>query len=148
MDTGLRLNEVTTLRLDDVDFDRRIIRVRGKGEKERLLAIGERSMFAIQKCAKGRDYLWHSQRTHGPMKRDGVYSLLKRLGKRTGIKVHPHRFRTTFACLFADQTHGDAGSLQILMGHSRLETTLAYIGWNKINRALERQREIGLADGL
>ena len=148
MDTGLRLNEITTLRLDAVDFDRQLIRVSGKGEKERLLVFGERTTEALKLCVNGNGYLWPSQRSHGPMQRDGMYSLLKRLGKRTGIRVHPHRFRTTFAILFDEQTHGDVGSLQILMGHSRIETTLQYIAWGRTKRALDRQREIGLADSL
>lgn len=148
VDTGLRLNEIATLRLDAIDFDRRTIRVMGKGEKERMLAMGERSMQALQQCLNGRTYLWHSQRSHTAMKRDGVYRLLRRLGKRTGLRVHPHRFRTTFAILFDEQTNGDIGSLQILMGHSRVETTLQYIAAGRARRALNRQRAIPLADGL
>lgn len=148
IDTGLRLTELSRLRLKDLNLDRRTIRVLGKGGKERLLALGERSAAALRLCMDGRDYPWHSQRIHGPMTPDGVYRLLRRLGQRTGIRIHPHRFRVTFACRFAEISGDNMDSLQVLMGHAKLETTLQYAAWGRAERALDRQREIALGDRL
>ena len=148
VDAGLRLAEISGIRLGNIDFERQLIRVRGKGDKERMLAFGSRTLVALLSCVDGRDYLWPSQRTHAAMTRDGVSILLHRLGKRTGIRVHAHRFRTTFAIMFDERTHGDTGSLQVLMGHSKVSTTLLYIQHGRQERALKRQREVSLADGL
>ena len=147
IDTGLRLHEVSSLRPENIDLTKQTLKVRGKGDKERMLAFGHRTSEALR-AVSGRGYVWHSQRTHGQMTRDGVYLLLKRLGKRTGIHVYPHRFRTTFAVLFDERTKGDVGSLQVLMGHSKVTTTLLYTQHGKLQRALQRQREVGIADTL
>ena len=147
IDTGLRLNEISNLRPENIDLTKQTPKVRGKGDKERMLAFGHRTREALGAISHD-GYIWHSQRTHGQMTRDGVYLLLKRLGKRTGIHVYPHKFRTTFAVLFDERTHGDVGSLQVLMGHSKVTTTLLYTQHRKIQRALQRQREVGLADAI
>lgn len=148
IDTGLRLREIATLKPDHVDLQRRLLVVRGKGDKERALAFGRRTSEALRPCLNGRGYLWHSQRSHGQMQPDGLYRMLRSLGRRTGIRVHPHRFRTTFAILFDERTKGDTGSLQILLGHTKVSTTLGYIQHGRVQRALDRQREVGLADAL
>lgn len=147
-DTGLRLGEVTGVRRRDVDWEHGTIRVIGKGGGERLVAPSQRTLDALRFCMDGHDYPWYSQRTHGPMTRDGMYRLLRRLGQRAGVAhVHPHRFRTTWACLFLDGG-GDLGDAQVLMGHKRLEQTIHYGSWSKQRRALAAQRAHSLADRI
>ena len=148
VDTGIRLAEISNLRPENIDLNQQVLKLRGKGDKERILAFGRRTLEALEACEARSGYVWHSQRTHGKMTRDGVYLLLKRLGGSTGIRVYPQRFRTTFAILFDERSHGDVGSLQVLMGHSKISTTLLYIQHGRQKRALERQREVGLADAL
>lgn len=149
IDTGLRLSEIVAVRRRDLGDDG-VLRVRAAKEgDDRLAALGTAAEAALRSCMDGRDFPWYSQRLHGPMTLDGFYRLVRRLGRRAGLaNVHPHRFRTTFACMFIEQTQGDAGSAQVLMGHKKLETTLRYASWTKEKRALEQQRRVGLADRL
>jgi len=149
IETGLRLNEMVSIRRADIDGPNGLLRVRGKGGKERTVAVGAIALVALAASMAERDYPWRSQRLHGPMSRDGLYRLIRRLGGRAGIqKVHPHRFRTSFACMFLERTDGDVGSAQVLMGHSKLETTLQYAGWIKQSRALDQMRRHSLADRI
>ena len=104
-------------------------------------------LAALGLCLDGRGYPWRSQRTGGPMTADGFYRLCRRLSHRTGIHVFPHRFRTTWACLFLEAT-GDVGSAQVLMGHAKVETTLRYAGWIQQRRALEQMRRHSLSDRI
>ena len=148
IDTGLRLSELTALRLRDVNWAHGTIRIRGKGDKVRLLALGNDALAALRLSMDGRDYPWYSQRIHGPMTPDGVYRLMRRLSARTGLHIHPHRFRTTFACRFLEQSGNDVEALQLLMGHAKLETTLHYTRWGRTERALAQQRRVALGDRL
>lgn len=141
-EAGLRLSEIAGLRRADIDFDRGLISVRGKGDKERLAAPSARAFDALRLCMDGRDHPWHSQRLHGPMTPDGYYRMLRRLGKRAGVQhVHPHRFRTSFACLFMEES-GDILALQLLMGHEKIEVTAHYARWGATQRALSKQASI------
>ena len=147
LDTGLRRSELTGLRRQDLDLGNGVARIRGKGGKQRVVALGQRSLAALGLCLDGRGYPWRSQRTGGPMTADGFYRLCRRLSQRTGIHVFPHRFRTTWACLFLEAT-GDVGSAQVLMGHAKVETTLRYAGWIQQRRALEQMRRHSLSDRI
>ncbi len=148
IDTGLRLAELTGLRLADIDFENETMRVRGKGGKERLIAASPRSLQVLRQCMDGRDYPWYSQRSHGAMTPEGLSALIKRVGRRAGVEhVHPHRFRTTFACMFLDAS-SDLLGLQLLMGHSKIEVTAHYARWGAERRALDTQRRLLAAGSL
>jgi len=147
-DTGMRLSELAGMRLRDMDWGRGVLRVKGKGEKERLLALSVSTVAALRVSMDGRDYPWYSQRIHGPMTPDGIYRLMRRLTRRTGIHVYCHRFRTTFACRFLEETGGDVDALQVLLGHSKVSTTLGYARWGRVDRALAQQRRVALGDRL
>lgn len=154
IDTGLRLSEIVGIRRNQIDFGQGLIRVYGKGRKYRLVAPSKATLDALALCLKDaaghdREFPWYSQRIHGPMTRDGFYRLIKRLGKRAGLsKVHPHRFRTSWACMFLEETGGDVGSAQVLMGHEKVETTLHYAAAIRERRALDVQRRHSLAERL
>ena len=148
IDTGLRIGEIAGIRLPDIDFESETMRVRGKGGKERMIAASPRSLQVLRQCMEGRDYPWYSQRSHGPMKADGLGRLIKRVGRRAGVEhVHPHRFRTTFACMFLEAS-SDLLALQILMGHSKIEVTAHYARWGAERRALDTQRRLLAAGRL
>lgn len=154
IDTGLRLSEIVGIRRADIDFGQGLIRVHGKGRKYRMVAPSRQTLDALALClmdgaGRERDYPWYSQRTHGPMTREGFYQLVRRLGKRAGIRrVFPHRFRTSWACMFLEETGGDVGSAQVLMGHEKVETTLHYAAAIRERRALSVMREHSLADRI
>lgn len=148
VDCGLRLSEMVSVRRDHLDVAQGTLRVYGKGNKVRVAALSSTTLAALAICMDGREYPWYSQRLHGPMTRDGLYRLCRRLGARTGLHVFPRRFRTSFACQFLEQTGGDVDAAQVLMGHSRLETTLGYSSWIRLDRALAQQRSLALGDRI
>ena len=80
LDTGLRRSELTGLRRQDLDLGNGVARIRGKGGKQRVVALGQRSLMALRLCLDGRGYPWRSQRTGGPMTADGFYRLCRLAG--------------------------------------------------------------------
>lgn len=126
---GLRLGELEELRLEDLDLGGRQLTVRrGKGLRDRVVYLTETTVSAAQQYLAVRGmgpdshiFLYHNL----PVKKDLVRSRIKLAGDRVGIKVHPHRLRHTMATQLLN-----AGcritSIQKLMGHRRLNSTMIY----------------------
>jgi integrase/recombinase XerC len=101
IDTPIRRAELAGLRVEDVDLDAALVKVMGKGRRERVMPLGEASLLALwdylQVRYSGLPHLWLDE--HGcPLADEAIYILLKRLGERAGIpNLHTHRFRHTFA---------------------------------------------------
>jgi len=143
--TGCRLAEIAGMQRGDIDLEAGYIKVRGKGKRNRLVAPGAIAMGALDQYLEDRDGpVWLNNRG-GQLTRMGFYYVIYRLGKRASVHAFPHRFRTTFAHLF-DERAKDPHSLQLLMGHARLATTLHYLEWGAADRALEKQRGIELLE--
>lgn len=133
--TGLRVSEVLNLKLHDIELETMFVRVKGKGEKERLVPFGNMARDAIIKyMGEGRpkllrrmtDYLFLNKRG-GKLSRVGFWKILKGYARKIGIekKVHPHIIRHSFA------THMlvggcDLRTLQVLLGHASPTTTQIY----------------------
>ena len=103
-DTPGRLEEVAMLDLDHLDLERGAVKVMGKGRKERWMPIGNAAQSVLWDYLQAREgvspwagAVWVSE--HGrPMEPNGIYQMLKRLGKRAGISdLHTHRFRHSYA---------------------------------------------------
>ena len=146
LSTGCRLSEL--VRMDTRDIDGDTIMVQGKGNKRRLVAPGKTAMRSLREYLKQRSGpVWLS--VYGaPLTAAACYFIIRRLGQRCGVHAFPHRFRTTFANLFDTATASDVQSLQILLGHVKIQTTLRYAEWNAVARALERQRQFSVVDRL
>jgi len=132
LDTGLRLSEVTGIQLGDIDFDREVIKVMGKGAKERRVRIGKVTQKAILRYLLVREdalpCLWITEERR-PMKKAGVQMAIKRLCARAGItgaKRGPHTFRHTAAINYL-RNGGSEFTLQIMLGHSTLSMTRRYV---------------------
>jgi len=95
-ESGLRLSELTNIKLSDIDWQNRIIRVLGKGRKEAYAPFGELSAQYLKewltKFQPNCDNIWS-------MNRWAITDMLKRLRGDTGLPCNPHTFRRTFACL-------------------------------------------------
>ena len=94
-ESGLRLSELVNIRLEDIDWLDKTIRVMGKGRKEALAPLGSMSQKYL------REWLTEHQPNGSiwDLNTWGVISMLRRLEKCTGIPCNPHVFRRTFACL-------------------------------------------------
>jgi integrase/recombinase XerC len=128
--SGLRVAEGCGLDLDDLDEARRTVRVLGKGDKERVVPVGETALEALDA------YLAMRGRQRGPLflnARGGrltprsVHRIVKRLARRAGIsqRVTPHTLRHSFATHMLGEG-ADLRLIQELLGHSRLSTTQRY----------------------
>lgn len=130
LDCGLRVSEVCYLNIEDISCDLGIIRVNGKGQKQRLVPLSESTekYFNI--------YIKYFKRKYGALIVDYSYSrlttsaissILRRLKKELGFeKLNPHYFRHTFATLFL-LNGGDPINLQTILGHTTLKMTEEYI---------------------
>jgi len=135
--TGLRVSELVTLRTEQINLRQGVLRVTGKGGKERLVPLGEESQHWLERyyaqarpaILKGRisDAVFVSNRAES-MTRQMFWTMVKNHALRAGIegkRISPHVLRHCFATHLLN--HGaDLRALQMLLGHSSLSTTQIY----------------------
>lgn len=139
---GLRVSELIGLSLGDIDTEQRLMRVLGKGSKERVLPIGKMAFQALRDwfapTARGamEPRQWNSSddaasvflnRFGRRMSRQGAWGVVKKHGLAAGVgsKLSPHTLRHSFATHMMD--HGaDVRTLQELLGHASVGTTQIY----------------------
>ena len=147
--SGCRLGELLSMTVERIDWARSLMLVEGKGQRRRYLSLGRVAKQAIILYVGERTGpVWLRLDSAAPLSVHGVCNMMMSLSRRTGIHVHAHRFRTTFACQFIEETGGDVQSAQMLLGHAKIETTLHYAQWPAAQRALAQQRRLSLADRL
>jgi integrase/recombinase XerD len=131
--SGLRVSEMVTLTLDQINMQRGLLRLIGKGDKERLVPMGESAQDWLQQyleqarpeLLKGRsDQAVFVTTRGGAMTRQAFWYMIKRYAKPIGIseRLSPHTLRHSFATHLLN--HGaDLRVVQMLLGHSDLSTT-------------------------
>ena len=131
---GFRLSEIAGIRLDDIDFEKRSIRIQGKGnrqvrKKHRTILIEEVGWKTLQEYLKvrpypGQPYLWISW-SGGPLRAHSLNNLIHQRVRKAGIPkpISPHALRTTCASLYVSKGM-DPYSLKSLLGHESLKTTM------------------------
>ena len=134
---GLRVSELTELRLSHIYFDQEFIRVTGKGHKERLVPIGRIAMKEIRNYLPDRHSLPRIERDHEDvlflnrrgrkLSRVMVFTMIKDLVAAAGIKknISPHTFRHSFATELIDRG-ADLRAVQEMLGHESILTTEIY----------------------
>ena len=133
---GLRVSEAVGLEKTAVDLDDRIVRVLGKGDKERLVPLGRPAAESVRRyLALGRPHLDRRYRPElflnargGPLTRAGAFLILRRLAEKAGLepeRVHPHLLRHSFATHLLEGG-ADLRSVQEMLGHADLGTTERY----------------------
>lgn len=134
--SGLRVSELVNLVVAQVNFQQGLVRVMGKGSKERLVPLGEEALHWLQRFMReGRGLLLGERRSdalfpskHGTaMSRQAFWQLIKRYALEAGISkaLSPHTLRHAFATHLLN--HGaDLRVVQLLLGHSSLSTTQIY----------------------
>lgn len=128
--SGLRVSELVNLKISDVDFENRVLRVKGKGGKERVVPFGSYALKAIKNYLQERKdnspYLFVSKFNKKLSNRQIQKIVKKYLSKIPNPPAtNPHTFRHSFATHLLDRG-ADLRAVQELLGHSSLETTQIY----------------------
>lgn len=128
---GLRVSELVSLRVEDIDSRRMVIRVRqGKGKKDRYVMLSPKLLEELRnywKTSRPTTWLFPGRTTGRPMSRHLVAVACRRAARRAGIKkdVTPHTLRHSFATHLLD-AGTDIRTIQALLGHRSLRTTAIY----------------------
>jgi len=134
--SGLRVSELVDLKINNIDFDECILRIYGKGSKERIVPINDASKNALKTYINDyRDYLLRGKDSEyvfinnlgTKITRQGFFKILKKVCNENGIKktVSPHTLRHSFATHLLNNG-ADLRVIQELLGHSNLTTTQIY----------------------
>lgn len=134
--SGLRVSELINLTVNDIDLEESIVRVFGKGSKERIVPIGDYALDSLKQYIlydkdslmkkNITDKLFLNNRGQG-ITRQGFFKILKKLAREKDIKTpfSPHTLRHSFATHLLDYG-ADLRSIQELLGHSDISTTQIY----------------------
>jgi site-specific recombinase XerD len=154
LDTGGRLTEITMVDLDDVNLRRDLVKVRGKGDKERAIPFGENTGQALTRYLRARakhkganlQALFLAERGRGRLAPDGVKTMLRRRGQEAGIgRMHAHRCWHTLAHEW--QLHdGNPTDLMAIMGWESPEMLRRYGNSAAAIRAENSHRKLGLGN--
>lgn len=132
--SGLRVSEIISIKVNDVNFEAGFLKVFGKGSKERIVPMNSRAAEKIKKYmqmlrnpllgSKDSPYLFLTTRGM-PMTRQRFWQAIKEFGAALGITLSPHTLRHSFATHMLDGG-ADLRSLQKMLGHADITTTQIY----------------------
>lgn len=140
LSSGIRLRECIQLNKEDIDLENRTFMVLGKGNKERQCYFSVKCQYYLDKIInfeyKGRtskykdvEALFVTKSTKGNYNHriggNGVERKIRELGRKCGVKAHPHKFRRTFATTLLNKGV-PIEQIKELLGHANLDTTMIY----------------------
>jgi integrase/recombinase XerD len=132
--SGLRVSELVSLKIEDINFEAGFLRVLGKGSKERVVPVNMRAIERMKRYInrqrpeilneKRSPYLFVTRRGR-PLTRQRFWQVIKSLGRKKSIKLTPHTLRHSFATHLLEGG-ADLRSVQKMLGHSDISTTQIY----------------------
>ncbi len=143
---GLRVSELTNLRLSDLYFDEEFIKVTGKGDKQRFVPISKLNRKYInlyrneirvhQKIEVGHEDFVFLNRRGKQLTRAMIFTIIKRLAEEIGLQknISPHTFRHSFATHLLENG-ADLRAIQQMLGHESITTTEVYMHVNRTHLA-------------
>lgn len=137
--TGMRLSELVGLNINSVNTQDKVVKVLGKGNKERIIPLSDKVIVALEKYLKGRPEIeteaFFVSRLGNRLSSGSVYHLIKHFLKESKIKkekVGVHSLRHTFGASLLNK-NVNLVVIQELLGHKRLETTRRYLHINNLD---------------
>ena len=139
---GLRVSELTNLKMSDLFFDEGFIKVTGKGDKQRFVPILKNSQKYINiyvneirnhlKIQPSHEDTLFLNRRGKQLSRAMIFTIIKQLAEKIGLKksISPHTFRHSFATHLL-QNNADLRSIQMMLGHESITTTEIYVHLDK-----------------
>lgn len=153
IDTGLRLTELTDMKLSDLDPQLRLVRVLGKGAKMRVVPLNGEArkilkVYLTQYREPGGDKVWSTEAGE-PLLPRSVQIMIERLQRRAGVKSGggAHRFRHYYATRYLENG-GEMNSLRVLLGHATLHMVLKYTKFFEARQDIGRAHEFSPLDSL
>lgn len=133
---GLRVSELVSLKISDLFLEESFLRVTGKGDKQRLIPVGDPASDAIRlylavraggKISKGCEDILFLNRRGGKLSREMIFILIRKQAKAAGVEkeISPHTFRHSFASHLVENG-ADLRVVQQMLGHSSILTTEIY----------------------
>lgn len=131
--TGLRISELCQLPIQHIDLNSRLITIKGKGNKERILYIGNDAVFKLLRdyidsyVGATDSFLFIGKDTKHPLTEQSIRLMLHKISRQLNLEkvVTPHMFRHSFATMLLDQ-NVDIRHIQHLLGHSSIAITQIY----------------------
>lgn len=134
--TGLRVSELITLKIHNINFDEAMLKCTGKGSKDRYIPLGEYALkylkiyideYRNRTLIKGENYYIFINNHGNPMSRSGFFKIIQNIAEKKGITTHitPHTLRHTFATHLVNNG-ADLRTVQMLLGHEDIATTGIY----------------------
>lgn len=145
--TGVRVSEMVSLNIEQIDFIQKECIVFGKGSKERIVYINAKSYIHLMQYLKSRTddnpALFVSLRKpYGRLSKEGVEAMLRNLGKISGVpETHPHRFRRTCATNALNKGM-PIQEVKQMLGHAKTDTTMLYCDVSQENIKLSHKKYI------
>lgn len=134
--TGLRVSELATLRVSDLQMEMGCVRCVGKGSKERLVPVGKQALATVRNylrdarpklLRRGPSPFLFLSRLGSRMSRVALWMIVSRYGKQAGLRrrLSPHKLRHSFATHLLERG-ADLRSVQLMLGHADISTTQIY----------------------
>jgi integrase/recombinase XerC len=145
--SGLRLSEITTLRIGDIDVPEATVRVLGKGARTRVVPVGRLALEALQRWLPARERLAAPQvqavfvnHRGQPLGSRAIQARVRAWAIRQGLpsNVHPHMLRHSFASHVL-QSSGDLRAVQEMLGHASISSTQVYthLDWQHLAKVYD-----------
>ncbi len=152
LSSGIRVSELVSLNRSSINLNSRTCIVLGKGAKQRETYFDVRTKIELENYLKSRKdknralfVSSHKKKKHGAYTRltiNSVEKIIRDIGKKTDIEnVHPHRFRRTMATRAIDKGM-PIEQVQVLLGHTKIDTTLRYANVQQVNVRYSHQKYI------